>query len=76
MSRSRGRTISLRGDAARAFVQAQREGPPATEKDELETLAIAVTIKVHQGNMVDAVAILKLFAANEVLRAQAKAEKT
>lgn len=55
-----GRTVSLRGDAAKAFILAYKGVEPKTEDEALQTIATLVCMEVKGGSMQDAVRILKL----------------
>ena len=46
-----GRTISLRGDAARAFMEMATGKPSKNEDDELARLATIVHMSVADGNL-------------------------
>ena len=67
-----GRTISLRGDAARAFMEMATGKPSKNEDDELARLATIVHMSIADGNLPRAVSILK--EAMALAGAQARKE--
>lgn len=58
-TKRRGRTISLRGAAARAFVEMSAGRPAKSEDDVLVRLATLVHMHVTNGDMPTAVSLLK-----------------
>lgn len=56
---ARGKMVSLKGEAARAFIMMQAGHKPQTERDELAMIATRVYMELHAVNMDGAVAILR-----------------
>lgn len=53
------KTITLKGDAARAFILMKTGHKPQTEGDALDMIATRIHMEVHAGNMRGAIAILR-----------------
>jgi hypothetical protein len=58
---SKPRTISLKGAAAKAFIDMARQKPAESEQETLERTATMVTMYVKSNDMAKAVGILKQF---------------
>jgi len=57
---SRSKSITLKGAAARAFVESLSGTKPKSEQDASERIATRIHMEVHSGNMAGAVALVKL----------------
>jgi hypothetical protein len=63
------RTITLRGDAAKAFVESHLGLAPMSEEDALRRIATRVHMEVSAGNMTGAVALLTILTKSGPLKA-------
>lgn len=68
---ARGKTVSLKGAAARAFVESMKGTEPKSDADAFERLATRIHMEVSVGNMNGAVAVLgRLVQAGAVATAK------
>lgn len=56
---ARGKSITLKGAAARAFVEGMKGLEPKTDTDAFERVATRVHMEMSAGNMTGAVAVLQ-----------------
>lgn len=62
------KTVTLKGEAARAFIMMQTGHKPQTEGDALDMIATRIHMEVYADNMRGAVAILRSAIENGVNR--------
>lgn len=59
MSRPRTRSVSLRGPACAAFIEAQTGRLPETQEDAANRLSTFIHLSMHKGDMAAAAVILR-----------------
>ncbi len=69
---ARGKTVTLKGAAARAFVESMKGVEPENELVALERIATRIHMEMATGNMKGAVAVLQLLLRTDA-RETAKA---